>query len=67
MTWEDNLALVRMADQAGIEALLPVGRWKGYGGESNFNNRTFETLTWAAAVAAVTRSVSYTHLRAHET
>ena len=54
MTWEDNLALVRMADQAGIEALLPVGRWKGYGGKSNFNNRTFETLTWAAAVAAVT-------------
>ena len=50
MTWEDNLALVRMADQAGIEALLPVGRWKGYGGKSNFNNRTFETLTWAAAV-----------------
>jgi len=54
MTWEDNLALARMADRAGMEALLPVGRWKGYGGESNFNNRTFESLTWAAAVAAVT-------------
>ena len=55
MSWQDNLALARMADQAGIEALLPVGRWKGYGGQSNFNNRTFETLTWASAVAAVTR------------
>ncbi len=54
MTWEDNLALAKMADQAGMEALLPVGRWKGYGGESNFNNRTYETLTWAAAVSAVT-------------
>ena len=40
MSWEDNLALARMADQAGMEALLPVGRWKGYGGQSNFNNRT---------------------------
>ena len=54
MNWEDNLALARMVDGAGMEALLPVGRWKGYGGKSNFNNRSFETLTWAAAVAAVT-------------
>ena len=55
MTWEDNMALARMADAAGMEALLPVGRWKGYGGATNFNHRTFETLTWAAAVAAITR------------
>ena len=51
MTWEDNRALARMADAAGFEALLPVGRWKGYGGETNFNNRTFESLTWAAGIA----------------
>lgn len=55
MTWEDNAALARMADVAGFEALLPVGRWKGYGGESNFNNRTFESFTWAAGLAALTR------------
>ncbi len=54
MTWEENLDLARMVDAAGLEALLPVGRWKGYGGETNFNNRTFETLTWAAAMAAIT-------------
>ena len=27
MTWEENMALARMADAAGLEALLPVGRW----------------------------------------
>ena len=54
MNWDDNMALARMADAAGMEALLPVGRWKGYGGQSNFNHRTYETLTWAAAIAAVT-------------
>ncbi|MBT5666955.1 MAG: LLM class flavin-dependent oxidoreductase [Rhodospirillaceae bacterium] len=54
MTWDDNAALARMADTAGFEALLPVGRWKGYGGATNFNNRTFETLTWASAIAAIT-------------
>ena len=55
MTWADNVALARMVDAAGFEALLPVGRWKGYGGESNFNNRTFESFTWAAGLAALTR------------
>ncbi len=42
MTWPDTLEVCRMADRAGLEALLPVGRWKGYGGPTNFNNRTFE-------------------------
>ena len=55
MTWPDNVALARMVDEAGLEALLPVGRWKGYGGETNFNNRTFESLTWASGIGAITR------------
>ena len=54
MTWPDTREVAVMADRAGLEVLLPVGRWKGYGGPTNFNNRTFETYTWAAAVAAVT-------------
>ena len=58
MNWEDNAELARMADAAGLEVLLPVGRWKGYGGESNFNNRTFETLTWAAGLGAVTEQIA---------
>ncbi len=58
MTWPDNVALARLADEAGFEALLPVGRWKGYGGPSNFNNRTFEAFTWAAGIAAVTQRIA---------
>ena len=58
MTWVDNVKLAQMCDQAGFEALLPVGRWKGYGGTSNFNNRTFETLTWAAGLGAVTEQIA---------
>ena len=29
MTWNDNVELAQMADSAGFEALLPVGRWRG--------------------------------------
>ena len=39
-TWEGNLALARMADEAGIDFLLPIGRWKGYGGATNFEGST---------------------------
>ena len=54
MTWPDTREVSVMADRAGFEVLLPVARWRGYGGETNFNHRTFETYNWAAGVAAVT-------------
>jgi alkanesulfonate monooxygenase SsuD/methylene tetrahydromethanopterin reductase-like flavin-dependent oxidoreductase (luciferase family) len=53
--WEDNLALARMADEAGIEFMLPVGRWKGYGGDTDYMGTTLETITWATGLLAQTR------------
>jgi dimethylsulfone monooxygenase len=47
-----------MADRAGIEALVPVARWKGFGGKTNFNGTCFETYTWAAGLAAATRQAA---------
>ncbi len=58
LSWPNNLKLARMADAAGFEALLPVGRWKGYGGASNFNCQSFESFTWAAGIAASTRHIA---------
>ena len=52
--WEDNLALARMADKAGIEFILPVGRWKGYGGDTDYMGTTLETITWATGLLAKT-------------
>jgi alkanesulfonate monooxygenase SsuD/methylene tetrahydromethanopterin reductase-like flavin-dependent oxidoreductase (luciferase family) len=53
--WEDNLALARMADEAGIEFMLPVGRWKGYGGDTDYMGTTLETITWATGLLAKTK------------
>jgi hypothetical protein len=47
-TWQNNRDIAVMADRAGIEALVPVARWKGFGGKTNFNGTCFETYTWAA-------------------
>ena len=53
--WEDNLALARIADDAGIEFMLPVGRWKGYGGDTDYMGTTLETITWATGLLASTK------------
>ena len=52
--WQDNLKLARMADAAGIEFMLPVARWKGYGGDTDYMGTTLETLTWASGLLAST-------------
>ena len=54
-TWENQMRLVQLADRAGFEAVIPAARWKGYGGSSDWNGTTFETMTWASAVAGATR------------
>src|SRR3546814_16485110 len=45
-SWEDNLRLARMLDEAGIDFMLPIARWLGFGGETNFHGRVLETMTW---------------------
>lgn len=30
--WQNNVAIAQMADRAGMEMLLPVGRWRGWEG-----------------------------------
>ncbi len=36
-SWPDCLKLARLADEAGIDFLLPIGRWKGYGGDQRIS------------------------------
>lgn len=53
--WDDCLRLARMMDDAGIDFILPIGRWKGYGGETDYQGATYETITWATGLLASTR------------
>ncbi|MET0669018.1 MAG: LLM class flavin-dependent oxidoreductase [Xanthobacteraceae bacterium] len=57
-SWPDCLKLARMADQAGIDFMLPIGRWKGYGGDTDFHGSTLETVTWAAGLLAATKRIT---------
>jgi len=57
-SWENNLKLAQMSDEAGIECVIPVARWKGFGGETDPSGSTFETITWACGLLAQTRKVN---------
>ena len=53
-SWENNQSAAKMADQSGLDFILPLGRWKGYGGITDHNASNFETLTWASGILAST-------------
>ena len=53
--WPSTSALAAMAEAMDFEALVPVGRWKGFGGTTNFNGAGFESYTWAAGIGAMTK------------
>jgi alkanesulfonate monooxygenase SsuD/methylene tetrahydromethanopterin reductase-like flavin-dependent oxidoreductase (luciferase family) len=53
-SWPDCLRLARLADAAGIDFMLPIARWKGYGGETDFHGHSLETITWAVGLLGAT-------------
>ncbi len=57
-TWKHTLEIAKRADALGFEALVPVARWKGFGGTTNFNGNCFETYSWAAGLAQATENIA---------
>lgn len=57
VTWEHTLGLARQAEDMGLDVLVPLGRWRGFGGATNFNGENFETYTWAAGLAQATERI----------
>ena len=56
--WADIVDVARMADRAGFEFILPIARWKGFGGELDVRTLCFETFTFAAALGAITEQIT---------
>ena len=57
-SWDNNVRIARLADEVGLEFLLPIGRWHGYQGESDTQGTTFETITWACGLLASTQAIT---------
>jgi FMNH2-dependent dimethyl sulfone monooxygenase len=59
-TWPECLTVARMADAAGLEALVPIARWKGYIDDAftHPSNEVLEPFTYAAAMAQATSQIA---------
>ncbi|MGE0822612.1 MAG: LLM class flavin-dependent oxidoreductase [Candidatus Binatia bacterium] len=55
--YESNKQIALAAEQAGFHFLFPVSRWRGFGGKTNYLGSSLETMTWAAALLAVTQKI----------
>jgi len=55
--WSYHRQLVQKADALGFEILVPVARWRGMGGETDYTGENYETFTYASAVAASTENI----------
>ena len=58
-SWENNVRAARIAEDAGLEFLLPIARWRGFeGGEVTAQESAFETISWAIGLLASTAKIS---------
>jgi FMNH2-dependent dimethyl sulfone monooxygenase len=57
-SWENNVEAAQMADAVGLECMVPIARWKGYGGETNPNGTSWESITWACGLLAATKRIN---------
>ena len=62
ISWPNTVALAKLADEMEFEALVPVARWHGWGGNTNPQGPGFETYTWAAGIGASTQKLSLIHI-----
>lgn len=56
-TYEHNVKISQLADELGLELLVPVGRWKHFGGTTKFNADNLEVFTWATAMLYNTQNI----------
>ena len=59
-SWADNVRVAQIAEEAGLEFLLPLGNWlgqRGYPAEADDEGGSFETLTWASGILAATKRI----------
>ena len=58
VTWAESQRLAQAADRAGIDGMIPLGRWKATARGAAAVDRTFEPWVWASALSALTERIS---------
>src|SRR3954452_17914837 len=56
-SWENNIALARLADEAALEDMVPASRWTGRGGHGHHDDG-LEPRAWPAGLAHAPRRIA---------
>lgn len=56
-TWDHVVKIAQRAEALGFEMLVPVARWRGFGGKTNVHGESLETFSWAAGLAVLTEKI----------
>ncbi len=57
VTWPESVRICQAADRAGIDAVIPLARWRNVPSLDPRFDRVFDSFTWAAAIAALTERI----------
>jgi alkanesulfonate monooxygenase SsuD/methylene tetrahydromethanopterin reductase-like flavin-dependent oxidoreductase (luciferase family) len=57
-TWDNNVAVGKMADEAGMDFLLPLAQWSRLKGQAQTDGHMLEALSWAAGMLAQTERIT---------
>ncbi len=55
--WKQNLDAALLADRVGLDFVMSMGKWRGFGGETNHWGVSLESATMMAAIAQATSRV----------
>ena len=54
VSWPNMRRVAQLVDEAAWEAIVPIGRWRGFGPDNRLEGRSYETFTFAAGLGAGT-------------
>jgi len=55
--WEQNRDAALIAEEQGFDFVMAMGKWRGFGGETEHWGRSLEAVTMMAGIAALTKRV----------
>ena len=55
--WKQNLAAAVTADEIGLDFVMSMGKWRGFGGKTNHWGSSMESITMMAGIAQATKRV----------
>ena len=55
--WPQNRDAAVIADEEGLDFVMSMGKWRGFGGDTDHWGRSLESVTMMAGIAALTKRV----------